>query len=356
MSATKIRGNTQILADTITNTEINSAAAIATSKLADGAEFLKRNGTVALTGDLNANGVAKIIGLVDPTNPQDAATRAWVLAQLAGGVTPHAGTVRAATSAAGTLATSFENGDVIDGITLATGDRILIKNQAAAAENGIYTVNASGAPTRATDMDIWTEVPGFIVSVQVGTVNSDTLWLSTADLGGTLDTTAITFIQLPGPSDVIAGAGLTRTGQSIDVVAGDGSIVANANEIHVGVSGTGAIAGSGALSINTDDVTIEKNTNALRVKPGGIGETQLGAGVYQKVANIIIRETPSGSINGSNVTFTLANTPLAGSEQVFLNGILQEPGAGNDYTISTNTITYLTAPATGDRLRVSYLK
>jgi hypothetical protein len=69
----------------------------------------------------------------------------------------------------------------------------------------------------------------------------------------------------------------------------------------------------------------------------------------------IVRETPSGSINGSNTAFTLSNTPVSGTESVYLNGVLQEPGAGNDYTISTNTITYLTAPTTGDRLRVTYI-
>lgn len=69
----------------------------------------------------------------------------------------------------------------------------------------------------------------------------------------------------------------------------------------------------------------------------------------------INRETPSGSVNSSNTTFTLANTPVSGSEMVFLNGVLQNPGAGNDYTISGGTITYLTAPTTGDILRVTYI-
>jgi hypothetical protein len=70
----------------------------------------------------------------------------------------------------------------------------------------------------------------------------------------------------------------------------------------------------------------------------------------------VTRETPSGAVNGTNTSFVLANTPVAGSESVFLNGILQEPGVGNDYTISVATITYLTAPVTGDKVRVSYVK
>jgi hypothetical protein len=77
---------------------------------------------------------------------------------------------------------------------------------------------------------------------------------------------------------------------------------------------------------------------------------------YVNASNFITRETPSGTVNGSTTAFTLANTPISGTEQVFLNGLLQEPGAGNDYTISGATITYLTAPLTGDKIRVSYMK
>jgi hypothetical protein len=77
---------------------------------------------------------------------------------------------------------------------------------------------------------------------------------------------------------------------------------------------------------------------------------------YMAPADFVTRETPTGTVNGSNTTFTLANTPIAGTEQVFLNGLLQEPGAGNDYTISGTTITYLTAPLAGDKIRVNYQK
>lgn len=101
--------------------------------------------------------------------------------------------VRAATTAAGTLATSFENGDVIDGVTLATGDRILIKDQSSGSENGIYTVNASGAPTRATDADTGTEVRGMVVPVREGTANADHSFINTNDSAVTLNTTALTF-------------------------------------------------------------------------------------------------------------------------------------------------------------------
>jgi hypothetical protein len=75
-------------------------------------------------------------------------------------------------------------------------------------------------------------------------------------------------------------------------------------------------------------------------------------------ANYIVREAPTGVPNGVLATFTLANTPIGGSEQVYVNGILQNSGSGNDYTIATNTITFLTGaiPQTGDVIRVTYLR
>ena len=350
MATTQIRGNTQIMSGTIQDAQIAAGAGIQTSKLQDGALFIKSDGSVAMGADLNMN-THKVTNVVDPTNPQDAATRAWVLTQIGNAATA-ATTVKAATTANITLSGT----QTIDGVALSVGDTCLVKNQTTASGNGLYTV-ASSAWTRMPQMDSWAEVPGMMVSVEQGTVNADTLWLSTADPGGTLGTTSITFVQIPGPSDVIAGAGLLRTGQTIDFVAADNSLTVNADNAQVKLNAAGAITVSGTgLQVGVDNTTIEINTNALRVKPGGIGETQLGAGTYLRKVDKITRETPAGTINGSNTTFTLANTPVVGSEEVFLNGILQEPGAGNDYTISGGTITYLTAPATGDRLRVSYMK
>jgi len=88
--------------------------------------------------------------------------------------------VRVATTTNGTLASAFANGQTVDGITLATGDRILLKDQSTATENGIYTVNVSGAPTRAVDYDSSLKViGGNVVTVQEGTQNADSQWILT---------------------------------------------------------------------------------------------------------------------------------------------------------------------------------
>ena len=84
--------------------------------------------------------------------------------------------------------------------------------------------------------------------------------------------------------------------------------------------------------------------------------TQTALDAKLTTANYVVRETPTGSVNGTNTSFTLAFTPASGTESVFFNGILQEPGSGNDYTISTNSITFLFTPVAGDKIRVSYIK
>jgi len=123
--------------------------------------------------------------------------------------------VRCATAAAGTLATSFEDGDSVGGVTLATGDRVLIKDQAAAEENGIYLVNATGAPTRDYDADVAAEFVGALVPVLEGT-HAARVFRCTNVAAPTLETTDITWaIWSPTPDAAIeyvvdgGGAALT---------------------------------------------------------------------------------------------------------------------------------------------------
>jgi len=347
MATTQVRGTTQIQAGTIADAQIQAAAGIQTSKLADGAKFIKSDGTVAMTAPLNM-GSQSIQSMADPVNPTDAATRQWVLANIAGGVVSSATVMVASTGANLTLSGT----QTVDGIALSAGNTVLVKDQTTQSGNGIYTV-AAGAWTRMAAMDTWAEVPGMIVSVQEGTTNHDTIWLSTADPGGTLGTTSITFSQIPGPSDINAGAGLLRTGQTIDVVAADSTLTINPDSLGVKLDPARAITVvSAGIGVNIDASTLAITANVLGVKSG----VYAPAGTYLSAANIVTRETPTGAVNGSNVTFTLAATPTLNTEEVFLNGILQEPGAGMDYTISGSTITYLSAPLTGDRLRVNYRK
>lgn len=131
-------------------------------------------------------------------------------------------------------------------------------------------------------------------------------------------------------------------------------IIANKSTGAVQVNANG---GGGLVSVTAGDwaiITLIAQGSAAGTWDSHLALSTTSAGLTS--ANFVTRETPAGSINGSNTAFTLANTPTAGTEEVFLNGLLQEPGAGNDYTISGATITYLTAPISGDKIRVNYRK
>ncbi|MBU4257729.1 hypothetical protein KKC04_04960 [Patescibacteria group bacterium] len=191
--------------------------------------------------------------------------------------------VRLATVAAGTLTTSFAAGQAIDGVVLAAGDRLLIKNQATGSENGIYVVTA-GTPTRATDADLGTEVLQTAVFVEEGTSNADTAWVCNTNAPITINTTALTFTQFTGAAAYVWGDGLSNSGNTINVGAGtgitvgvdtvslnttyadgrylllQGSTPGTPQTGHLNISGTGIFGGgltlsSGALSLPANSVT-----------------------------------------------------------------------------------------------------
>jgi hypothetical protein len=176
----------------------------------------------------------KITNLTDPTNPQDAANKRYVDAAVVG--IDWKPSVRAATTEALYIGNAVQNGSVLDGVTLATGDRILIKNQGGTEpthQNGIYTVNASGVPTRATDCDTDAEITAsFAVFVEEGTVNADSGWTLTNNGAVTVGTTELSFTQFTGLGQITAGAGLTKTANTLDVIGGDG-ITVNANSVVI---------------------------------------------------------------------------------------------------------------------------
>lgn len=131
---------------------------------------------------------------------------AWGGAPLEGGASV---TVRAATTTAGTLSSSFQNNAILDGLTLATGDRILVKNQFPASDNGVYVVAASGAPTRSTDADSGAELLNINVKVTAGSVNSGSLWECSAIGPITVGTTDLDFVQTDGIGEAAVTANQT---------------------------------------------------------------------------------------------------------------------------------------------------
>jgi hypothetical protein len=177
--------------------------------------------------------------------------------------------VRAATTAPITLS----NTQTIDGVALAVGNRVLVKDQATASQNGIYIVD-SGAWTRALDANTDAKVnPGLFVFVEQGTVNSDSGWILTTDAPITLDTTSLTFAQFSGAGQITAGNGLTKTGNTLNVGAGTG-IVVSADDVALtgqalalhNLATSGIIVRTGVGSVASR--TLTGTTNRITVTNG----------------------------------------------------------------------------------------
>jgi hypothetical protein len=203
----------------------------------------------------------KITGLADPTADADAANKGYVDGVAQG--LDVKDSVVATTTANGTLSTAFANGQSIDGVTLQTGDRILIKNQTTASQNGIYNVNASGAPSRTTDMGTGSNAAGAFVFVEQGTVNAENGFTCTSDTGSAVvGTNNLTFAQFSGAGQIIAGDGLDKSGNTLSVdLKANGGLVIESTEIAVkldassitgtlaiGDGGTGATTATAALT------------------------------------------------------------------------------------------------------------
>jgi len=165
----------------------------------------------------------RAINGADATSATDLVTKQQLDAAIAG--LSWKQPVRVATTTNGTLATAYANGQTVDGVTLATGDRLLLKDQTTQTDNGIVIVQATGAPVRATDADSTAELNAAAVYVTSGTVNADKAFTQTTD-SPTIGTSNIVWAQIGGGTLPTAGNGLTLTGSTLDVGAGTGVTVA----------------------------------------------------------------------------------------------------------------------------------
>lgn len=294
----------------------------------------------AATGTVNL-GSQLITNLLAPVSGTDAANKTYVDNTTQGlDAKP---SVRAASTA--NIAALSGTG-TFDGIALIAGERILVKDQTTQSANGIYVV-AAGAWSRATDMDSWAEVPSAYVWVEQGTAQADTGWVVTADQGGTLGTTNITWTQFSGAGQITAGAGLTKTGNTIDVVAGDTSLTVAADSVAVN---TGVIATVASLTAKADTSTAITAGNGL-TGGGSLAANRtldVGAGTGITVAadsvavdtTVIATQTYVGTaITGkADKTTTLtAGNGLTGGGDLSANRTL-DVGAGTGITVAADTV------------------
>ena len=217
-----------------------------------------------------------------PTEATHAATKGYVDSARSGLDVKQS--VRAATTATINLSTDADNGSIIDGVTLVTGNRILVKDQGvggvAHADNGIYTVNASGAPTRATDFDEDAEVtPGAFTFVEEGTANGDAGFVVATNGSITVGSTAILFTQFSGTGQIVAGDGLSKDGSTLNVNDDDVTIYVDGNDdLAVKSSATAGqvlrSVGSGTAAWGALDLAdADAVTGALPIANGGTGST-----------------------------------------------------------------------------------
>ena len=378
---------------------------IKTAQLRDGAEFFRRNGSVAATADFNL-GNFKITNLGTPTDATDAATKGYVDA-LSQGIDP-----KESVMALATTNYSLSGTATIDDIPISAGQRVALVGQTNKAQNGIWVVRA-GSWTRPDDFVTGKVSSGAYFFVEKGTTSAHTGWILTTDGTITVDTTEIDFTQFNAAADVQAGDGMTKTGNTLNVVTASSTrIVVNPDNIDLATTGVsagtytkvtvdvygrvtvGASATTsdiaegtnlyytdgrvsayldGAIStVLTTDLTASRaliSNGDGKIAVSSVTATELGyvSGVssaiqtqlnsiktnYVEKNKFIFNETPTGTINGTNKDFDLANPPLTGKLMVFLNGVLQ--AYTSDYTLLTSIIRFVSAPVPDDVITATYL-
>lgn len=245
----------------------------------------------------------------DPTAALQVATKQYV-DNLATGLDVK-GSVRLATAAAlpaytrstNVITASANAALTVDGVTVATNDRILLKDGAAGADNGIYVVTNTGSAgaayvlTRASDANTNSQVTaGMYTFVAEGTVNSDSGWILTTNDAITLNTTALTFTQFTGLGQVTAGAGLTKTGNQLDIAAADSTITVNADSIQVGSN-----------SITNTHIN---SAAAIAYSKLNLATSIVNADISGSAAIAYSKLSLAGSVTNSDLAGSIADTKL----------------------------------------------
>ena len=279
-------------------------------------------------------GSQNITNLADPVNTQDAATKGFVEATSQG--LDVKDSCVAATTANITISTALNNGDTLDGVTLSTNDRVLVKDQSTASQNGIYVVGSS--PARAADLATGANAAGFFTFVEQGTVNADNGFVCTSDSGSAVvGTNNLTIAQFSGAGQITAADGLQKSGNTLSVdLKSNGGLVIESTEIAVDL-GASSITGTLAISDGGTGATSASNARTnlglvigTDVEPHSDKLTEL-ATMNQTTANSLadLSDTEVQILDGATVTTTELNildggtsatsTTLAAADRMVIN-------------------------------------
>lgn len=295
----------------------------------------------------------RIQNMADPSSATDAATKQYVDNNLAG--LRWKQPVRVATTTSGTLSSDFANGSSVDGKSLVTGDRILIKNQTTKSENGIYVVKASGTPDRAADADAYTELLSATVLVAEGTANHDLAFTQTEEL--TSLSSDQTWVQFGGGSAYTADENGIHLASGVFSIKLDGTTLQTSGSglrIGSGAAGNGLGESSGVLAVNTGTASatgLEISSDIVRIASAGLttgltGGSGSAIGVdYSVVQKRVAANVGDGSSTSIAVTHGLGTRDV--SVEVYRNSSPWDTILCDVERNSTSQITlkFATAPA-----------
>jgi hypothetical protein len=269
---------------------------------------IKKDGSVTYTAAQSMGGF-KLTSLANGTAASDAVNKGQMDAALEG-LKPKAA-VRVATTANITIATALNSGDVIDGITLANGDRVLVKDQTAAEANGIYVVSAT--PARSTDFDSLSpidEINGSLVAVQEGTANAGKVFVQSGTVA-VLDTDPINFVFFNSSSTLVGGDGITVSGSNISVDHDGEGLQFVSTQLSLELDGTSLSKSASGLKVNSITSTEVSDFNeAAQDAVGSILQTGTKINfTYNDALN---------TISAGIVTQSLSNTDIALSAGIAL--------------------------------------
>jgi len=330
-SALVVDANSKLGQLKVDNLDLNGNTITATDT--DGSITLAPNGT----GSVNVSGT-KITGLADPVADTDAANKRYVDAARSGLDVKLS--VRAATTANITLSGT----QTIDGIALSAGDRVLVKDQSTASQNGIYVV-AAGAWARSSDADNSPSgevTSGMFTFVEAGTLNAGYGYVLTTQNPITLDSTALTFTVFTSAGAITAGLGLSKTGTTLDVNVGGGiEIVSDTVQLASSAAGNGLTLTTGVLAVGAGTgITVAADT---------VGLTGQALNLHNQTTTGLFARTSGGSIAARSIAVSGTGIAVADGDASAANPTLSLSAALasiGGLTPSADSFAYFTGATT----------